>query len=205
MKLEHLFLGVCALLLATTGLLAVHYRTELLLERQKNEMAQKPPPIPKSSDGIKAVGTLVEAPAAVVAAATTGAEQAKLQRQLQIAEEEKNLLTAKVKTMQDNKQAGLPADAAPLTEMQIKIKEAPAIATVKEYVADQGILVLDHGADRGLKTKQVYAVRRGAYIVASRIEIGETVDANECAALVSSSALQPGEVLKKGDEVIKWE
>jgi hypothetical protein len=208
MKLEHLFLGICALLLATTGLLAVHYRTELLLERQKNGLAHQPPPIPKTAPGPHAAptrpaGTLVESPASI--GADAGAEQARLQKQLQIAEEEKNLLTAKVKTMEANKAAGLPPDADPLTPTQIKIKELPAIAAVKQYLPEHGILVLDHGTDRGLKTDQKYAVRRGAYIVANPIQIGENVDATECAAIVGPSALQPGEVLKPGDEVIQWE
>jgi hypothetical protein len=51
----------------------------------------------------------------------------------------------------------------------------------------------------------MYAVRRGHFIVAKQIEIGETVEENEAIAGVNASSLPTGETLKVGDEVIKWE
>jgi hypothetical protein len=209
MKLEHLFLGICVLLLAATGLLAVHYRTELKVERERAKALSQPSAIPQASS----IAARQDAP---VPRSSTGSaleresaqadtQKQQLIAQLKIAEREKELLSDKVKQIQENAQSGLPADAPPLTPQQIKIKEAPAIAKIKSYKADHGIAVLDHGTDRGLKTDQVYAVRRGAYVVARKLVIGEMVDANEAAAVVESGALQPGEVLKPGDEVIKWE
>ncbi len=213
MKLEHFFLGITAVLLAATGWMALHYRTEFLLERQKNEFAKvsgnsvpaapspaAPTPAATGAGAPKTPG-LLENPAAVVAQST--AEADRLQKELDAAEREKLILAEKVKKMEDNKQAGLPADAGPLTDVQIRIKEAPAIAKVKEFVSEAGIAVLDHGKDRSLATGQTYAVRRGHFLVSERLVIGETVDDQECAATVSG--LQPGEVIRAGDEVIKWE
>ena len=63
----------------------------------------------------------------------------------------------------------------------------------------------DAGTARGLKSGQTYAVRRGHFIVAKQIEIGETVEENESIAGVNASSLPTGETIKPGDEVIKWE
>lgn len=207
MKLEHFFFGLFALLLAFTGMLAMHYRGELQMERRLHELSRQAPAVPQAAvpavPAAPSANGVVEQPATALSAAEE--EKARLQRQLELAENEKQMLSDKVKKMETNEKAGLPADAPDLSAFQIKIKEAPAISRVKEYVSDQGIAVLDSGSARGLKTGQVYAVRRGHFIVAKKIEIGETVEENECAALVDSSALQPGEVLKPGDEIIQWE
>jgi hypothetical protein len=211
MKLEHLFLGICILLLAATGLLALHYRTELKVERERARVLSQPSAISNATAPLAGPGTAVSrsnagSPSSLEREAAQADSQKKnLIEQLRIAEREKEMLGGKVKRIQDNAQSGLPPDAAPLTQQQIKIKEAPAIAKIKSYKADHGIAVLDHGTDRGLKTDQVYAVRRGPYVVARKLVIGESVDANEAAAIVESGSLQPGEVLKAGDEVIKWE
>jgi len=214
MKVEHLFLGVCLLLLAATGLLAVHYRTELLVERERAKQAGLPSPVANASTAKAPVTAPPVAtapptinPTGVLDRATERADAQKrnLVEQLKIAENEKAMLGPKVKPFENNVTSGLPPDSAPLTPQQLKIREAPAIAKIKDYKPDHGIVVLDHGADRGLKTDQVYAIRRGHYVVARRLVIGETVEANECAAIIDAASLQPGEVLRTGDEVIKWE
>lgn len=206
MKLEHFFFGLFALLLAATGMLAMHYRGELMYERRLSDLARQAPAIPPSP----APAAATPAPAPAVPDPAT-AERAALQRQLEQAENEKNLLSSQVKEMQSGQtaapgpgEADLTASVG-LTPTQLKIKEAPAIAKIQQYLPDQGFAVLDAGSARGLKPGQTFAVRRGHFIVASKIEIGETVEESEAIAGVNASSLQPGETLKPGDEVIKWD
>jgi hypothetical protein len=215
MKLEHFFFGLFALLWAATGMLAMHYRGELMYERRLGELSRQAPAIPQVAPAAQAAPPAVAVPAPDPAAAARLA----LQQQLEQAENEKNLLSTQVQKLQANQEpspaetAAAPStvetpaapEATALTDMQRKIKEAPAIATIQRYLPDQGFAVLDAGTARGLKSGQMYAVRRGHFIVAKQIEIGETVEENEAIAGVNASSLPTGETLKVGDEVIKWE
>lgn len=215
MKLEHFFFGLFALLWAATGMLAMHYRGELMYERRLGELSRQAPAIPQV-----APAALPTPPAAAVPAPDpAAAARLALQQQLEQAENEKNLLSTQVQKLQANQEPGAagttattstvetPAapEASALTDMQRKIKEAPAIATIQRYLPDQGFAVLDAGTARGLKSGQTYAVRRGHFIVAKQIEIGETVEENESIAGVNASSLPTGETIKPGDEVIKLE
>jgi hypothetical protein len=215
MKLEHFFFGLFALLWAATGMLAMHYRGELMYERRLGELSRQAPAIPQVAPAAQAAPPAAAVPAPDPAAAARLA----LQQQLEQAENEKNLLSTQVQKLQANQEpspaetAAAPStvetpaapEATALTDMQRKIKEAPAIATIQRYLPDQGFAVLDAGTARGLKSGQMYAVRRGHFIVAKQIEIGETVEENEAIAGVNASSLPTGETLKVGDEVIKWE
>jgi hypothetical protein len=215
MKLEHFFFGLFALLWAATGMLAMHYRGELMYERRLGELSRQAPAIPQVAPAAQATPPATAVPAPDPAAAARLA----LQQQLEQAENEKNLLSTQVQKLQANQEPSpaettatpstveTPAapEASALTDMQRKIKEAPAIATIQRYLPDQGFAVLDAGTARGLKSGQMYAVRRGHFIVAKQIEIGETVEENEAIAGVNASSLPTGETLKPGDEVIKWE
>ena len=215
MKLEHFFFGLFALLWAATGMLAMHYRGELMYERRLGELSRQAPAIPQVAPAAQPTPPAAAVPAPDPAAAARLA----LQQQLEQAENEKNLLSTQVQKLQANQEAGpagttattstveTPAapEASALTDMQRKIKEAPAIATIRRYLPDQGFAVLDAGTARGLKSGQTYAVRRGHFIVAKQIEIGETVEENESIAGVNASSLPTGETIKPGDEVIKWE
>lgn len=215
MKLEHFFFGLFALLWAATGMLAMHYRGELMYERRLGELSRQAPTIPQVAPAAQPTPPAAAVPAPDPAAAARLA----LQQQLEQAENEKNLLSTQVQKLQANQEASpaettattstveTPAapEASALTDMQRKIKEAPAIATIQRYLPDQGFAVLDAGTARGLKSGQMYAVRRGHFIVAKQIEIGETVEENESIAGVNASSLPTGETIKPGDEVIKWE
>jgi hypothetical protein len=215
MKLEHFFFGLFALLWAATGMLAMHYRGELMYERRLGELSRQAPAIPQVAPAAQPTPPAAAVPAPDLAAAARLA----LQQQLEQAENEKNLLSTQVQKLQANQEpspAGTTAttstvespaapEASTLTDMQRKIKEAPAIATIQRYLPDQGFAVLDAGTARGLKSGQMYAVRRGHFIVAKQIEIGETVEENESIAGVNASSLPTGETIKPGDEVIKWE
>lgn len=215
MKLEHFFFGLFALLWAATGMLAMHYRGELMYERRLGELSRQAPAIPQVAPAAQSTPPAAAVPAPDPAAAARLA----LQQQLEQAENEKNLLSTQVQKLQASKEpdpAGTTAtpsvvetpaapEASALTDVQRKIKEAPAIATIQRYLPDQGFAVLDAGTARGLKSGQMYAVRRGHFIVAKQIEIGETVEENEAIAGVNASSLPTGETIKPGDEVIKWE
>jgi len=197
MKLEYFFFGMFGLHLAATGMLAMHYRGELMYERRLNEIAR---PAPALRQAPMAAAT----PAAVPAVDQAALDRAALQRQLEQAESEHSLLSSTVKKMQGNEEAGLPPETPEeLTATQIRIKEAPSIAKVQQYLPDQGFAVIDAGSARGLKTGQVYAVRRGHFIVAKQAEVGETVEENQAILGLNASTLQPGETLKPGDNVIK--
>ncbi len=212
MKLEHLFLGVCLLLLAATGLMAVHYRTELLVERERAAHQAAPstvaPATPASPVAVQPPAAPAATPATSSTAAAIDREAARVDaenRQLRekLASEERKMIDAKVDQIKAAGTANAPEE--PKTDLQVKIKEAPAIARIKTYLANEGIATLDAGSERGLKTDQVYAVRRGHFIVAKKITIGETVEPAESAAIVDPNSLQPGQELKPGDEVIKWD
>lgn len=210
MKLEYFFFALFSLLLAATGMLAMHYRGELMAERRVNELARQAPAIPRAAAAPAA------APAPVAAVDQAALDRAALQRQLDQAESEKSLLANKVKTMEDSRASSTeaapgtesldaPLAATELTATQLRIKEAPPIAKIQQYLPDQGFAVIDAGSARGLKTGQTYAVRRGHFIVAKKVEVGETVEESQSVVGVNASSLQPGETLKVGDEVIKWE
>jgi uncharacterized iron-regulated membrane protein len=216
MKLEYFFFALFGLLLAATGMLAMHYRGELMAERRINELRLQPSAIPQSP---AVPAPPPSAPSAVDQAAL---DRAALQRQIEQAESETNLLTKKVNALGNPQgtdpaadaadaadaaviEADPTADAEALTATQRRIKEAPSIAKIQQYLPDQGFAVIDAGSARGLKTGQTYAVRRGHFLVAKKVEVGETVEESEAIVGVNASALQPGETLKAGDEVIKWE
>lgn len=214
MKLEYFFFALFGLLLAATGMLAMHYRGELMAERRINELTRQAPAVPAASLAAPAAPPAAAAPAVDQAAL----DRAALQRQLEQAETEKNLLASRVEAMTAPEAGGAQASAdaagagaavepagAGLSDSQRRIQEAPAIATVQQYLPDQGFAVIDAGSARGLKTGQVYAVRRGPYIIAKKVEVGETVEESQSVIGVNASALQPGESLKPGDEVIKWD
>lgn len=192
MKLEYFFFGIFALLLAATGMLAMHYRGELQYERRLNELRMQAPAVPAAP-----AVPVTPAPAASPAAAADAA----LQRQLELAEAEQQALAAQAQVRTAPKSEVKVED----TEIQKRIQEAPVVARITEYVADQGIAALDQGSNQNLKTGQVYAVRRGKYLITKKLTIGELVEPTECAAVVDASSLPPGEVLRPGDEVIQWE
>lgn len=193
MKLEYFFFGIFALLLAATGMLAMHYRGELQYERRLNDLRKQAPAVPVASSASPAAtagGGVVEAP---VPPATS------LQREIELAEAEKEALAARVRGLEND-----PAQPT-ATETQNRIQQAPVVARITDYKPDYGVAALDQGSNQLLKTGQVYAVRRGQYLIAKKLTIGELVEATECAAVVEASSLQPGEELRPGDEVIKWE
>ncbi len=225
MKLEHLFLGLCFLLIIFTGGLAFHYRTEWLLEKQRTELSHGPsaapqmqPPAYAQQPAAPAPRTttppsLTPAPAPATAdidqrSVAVDSELEKLREQVKAqeakakaAEAEARLITNKAAT---NPAAITPAPAGePLNEIQSRIAAAPAIAKVKSSHLTDGFVVLDQGSGRNLTTGQDFAIRRGHVIIAKRITVGETVSPDECIADVNPKSLELGVDIKPGDEIIK--
>ena len=89
MKLEHFFFGLFALLWAATGMLAMHYRGELMYERRLGELSRQAPAIPQVAPAAQPTPPAAAVPTPDPAAAARLA----LQQQLEQAENEKNLLS----------------------------------------------------------------------------------------------------------------
>ena len=99
--------------------------------------------------------------------------------------------------------ADTPAPApieAPLTPAQRLVKSAPAIAKVKEFVADQGFVVLSAGSKQGLSEGVKFDLRRDASVV-GRIKIS-SVDEMESVANLDFKSVPAGVTVQAGDEVI---
>lgn len=92
------------------------------------------------------------------------------------------------------------AAEAPLTPAQRLVKSAPSIAKVKEFVADQGFVVLSAGSKQGLSEGVKFDLRRDASVV-GRIKIS-SVDEVESIANLDFKSVPAGVTVQAGDEVI---
>lgn len=92
-----------------------------------------------------------------------------------------------------------------LNDMQALILNQPRIARVGDArKADKdGFVVLDEGLNKGLRTGDRFAVRRGTILVA-RVTLG-TMQATQCVAEVEEGSLVRGMNIKSGDEIIKFD
>jgi hypothetical protein len=236
MKLEHLFLGLCALLLAASAFMVGHYRALYQGELDRAKLTAAAPAIPQAQRSapipaapvaavsappvaslVPSVAPLAAPSSVPIAVADPVADEAALQMQAQLEalKRENKLLMNAANTATTGAPAAprypasvgaaATAPVAPpeFTEVQIRIKEAVAIAKIKEYQADAGLAVLDQGSARNIAEKQTYAVRRGAALVAKKITITPTVDATASVAEVDLTTVLPGNELRPGDEVIQ--
>ena len=92
------------------------------------------------------------------------------------------------------------APDAPLTPAQRLVKNAPSIAKVKEFVADQGFVVLSSGSKQGIKAGTKFDIRRDASVV-GRIAI-TSVDETESVADIDVRSVPTGVTVRPGDEII---
>ena len=95
--------------------------------------------------------------------------------------------------------AAAPA-AAPLTPLQRRVKDAPSIGAVKEYVAEQGFVTLAAGKKNGIKEGMKFDLRRDAAVV-GRVTISMAED-NEAVADLDPRSVPAGVTVKTGDEII---
>jgi hypothetical protein len=91
-----------------------------------------------------------------------------------------------------------------LTTVQRRIAAAPAIARVKQYAVKEGMLVLDRGTNVGLKTGDIFSLRRKAASI-GRVRISDTIMTDECVADVLPNSMPPGMLPEAGDEVIQFD
>lgn len=92
----------------------------------------------------------------------------------------------------------------PLTKIQQRIVAQPAITSVKEYVQKEGMLVLNHGTDRGLKPNDSFALRRNSAVI-GRIRLTETIMENEAVADIIPNSMPVGMLPAAGDDIIQFE
>ena len=91
--------------------------------------------------------------------------------------------------------------AAPaLTPLQRRVKDAPSIGAVKEYVAEQGFVTLAAGKKNGIKEGMKFDLRRDAAVV-GRVTISIAED-NEAVADLDPKSVPAGVTVKSGDEII---
>jgi hypothetical protein len=213
MKLEHFFLGLSVALLLVTSALMVHYRTELYVERERARHSAAAPSVPTAAYPTTApqlTQAPVTAPPVAVTTAPTFDPTEPISSESARLDEENLRLKRQLSSTGENTASGAtpsvsdPAPAAP-TPTQASIAAKPAIAKITRYLQTEGMAEINAGSSQGIKTGQVYAVRRGQYLVAPRLVIGETVETDAAAAMVDVAKLSAGESLKEGDEVIQWE
>ena len=89
---------------------------------------------------------------------------------------------------------------APLTPAQRLVKSAPSIGKVKEFVADQGFVVLSAGSKQGINQGLKFDIRRDASII-GRIKI-TNADENEAVADLDFKSVPTGVTIREGDEII---
>jgi hypothetical protein len=119
---------------------------------------------------------------------------------LKLAAEEKKILDSQISQLEST--AGN-ATANEYNPLQVKIKNLPAVAKIKNYNEKLGFVELDAGKNRQLEKGMVFHVRRDAVLVA-QITIGETVEDNVSIADVDPKSIPVGVVLKQGDEVVLY-
>lgn len=93
----------------------------------------------------------------------------------------------------------VPTDA-PLTPLQRRVKDAPSIGAVKEYVAEQGFVTLAAGKKNGIKEGMKFDLRRDASVV-GRVTISIAED-SEAVADLDPKSVPAGVTVKTGDEII---
>ncbi|MCB1212315.1 MAG: hypothetical protein KDK97_23535, partial [Verrucomicrobiales bacterium] len=94
-----------------------------------------------------------------------------------------------------------PPGPPPLTPLQNKILNMPAIAKVKNFVKDQSFVVLDAGSNKNIASGALFEIRRGNSIV-GRVKISDAVEAEECIADVDPKSIPAGVEIVPGDDVI---
>jgi len=102
--------------------------------------------------------------------------------------------------------ASLPAPAptglAPgeLTPLQKRVKDAPSLGKVQDFVAEHGFVTFQVVADSGLKPGMQFDLRREASVV-GRIKI-DIIEGTDVIANLDPKSLPAGVTVQKGDEII---
>lgn len=93
-----------------------------------------------------------------------------------------------------------PVAAPSLTPAQRLVKGAPSIGKVKEFLPDQGFVVLSVGTKQGINQGSVFDLRREASIV-GRIKV-TSADEEEAVADLDYKSVPGGITIKPGDEIV---
>ncbi len=102
--------------------------------------------------------------------------------------------------------ASLPASApvtvqpGELTALQKRVKEAPSLGKVQDFVAEHGFVTFQVVADSGLKPGMQFDLRRDAAVV-GRIKI-DFIEGTDVIANLDPKSVPAGVTVQKGDEII---
>lgn len=87
-----------------------------------------------------------------------------------------------------------------LTPLQKRVKEAPSLGKVQDFVAEHGFVTFNVVEDSGLKPGMKFDLRRDAAVV-GRITI-EAVEGKEVIANLDPKSVPAGVAVQKGDDII---
>lgn len=91
---------------------------------------------------------------------------------------------------------------APLTPDQRHLLTLPAIAKIKQSVADEGFVVIDAGSGKSLSQGMKFNVRRGAAVV-GRLTLTDSIEIDEAIADIQPGSTPAGIELRVGDELVQ--
>lgn len=219
MKLAHVAQGLTIALLLITAWLAWEAREESAAANAKVERLTKAsqvsaaPVDPALTMNAPLIAPVAPPPASVPSAPQPAAQKATAS----ITPPEKPAEPAKPLTMPPLPKplvmpppgsAGSPAPSVanapdaplPLTPLQRRVKDSPALGKVKEVVMDQGFVTLEAGTKQGLQKGMKFDLRRDSAIV-GRITVSNVED-GESVADLDPKSVPAGITIKPGDEVI---
>jgi len=95
-----------------------------------------------------------------------------------------------------------PAEIKPgeLTALQKRVKDAPSLGRVQDFVAEHGFVTFQVVADSGLKPGMQFDLRREAAVV-GRIKI-DIIEGTDVIANLDPKTVPAGVIVQKGDEII---
>lgn len=87
-----------------------------------------------------------------------------------------------------------------LTPLQKRVKEAPSLGKIQDYVAEHGFVTFQVVSDSGLKPGMQFDLRRDSSVV-GRIKI-DIIEGTDVIANVDPKSVPAGVTVQKGDEII---
>ena len=210
MRLYHFAFGLTVGLLFVTAYLAwqgqqeaqgARKELEFMREHQRLQTSAGAVPMPSVANlSITPPAPGVVAPAPTLAANAQGVYSPVVQASAPVAAAPSLAAAAQPQAVAPPPQSA--PGPPPVTPLQRKILNMPAIAKVKNFVKDQSFVVIDAGSNKSLAAGALFELRRGNSIV-GRIKISETIEAEEAIADVDPKSIPPGVEIVPGDDVIQ--
>ncbi len=225
MKITHLALiGIALLVVAAGGLLLdtandKRFAAQQVRLDEMNAMLHKlskpapapevapvaPAPIPAPAPAVSAVpAPLNSAPVKMGLPPATGHATAPDPAQpnpstsLSVAAQEKQLLDEEFAKLKDT------TESTQYSPIQLKIKNLPAIAKIKNYNTELSFVELDAGKNRNLEKGMTFNIRRAAMLV-GKVTVSDTIEDNSCIADLDSRTVPVGIQIQPGDELVQYQ